>query len=326
MMVNTVLGPISPDSMGRTLVHDHFTFGYPGYPADLTMAPYDHEVELRRCLKVCDTLNEIGVKTVLDPTPNDCHGRNPELMKEVSSKTGINIICTTGLYTEKEGAPHYWLTMLTFGKDITKMITELFIKEINEGIWKTGVKAGAIKIGSSPILTDYEKTVHLAAVNAQKATGVPIVTHTDGPSGGVEQAEFLLSQGADPRKLMIGHVNNSDDVNYHRAILQKGSSIGFDRMGLAAVFGFTEEDNCRNIAQLIKEGYGNRIMMSQDSVISLGRDRFADLNENDSRMLKDYRIDFICKDAIPMLKAEGITEQQINNMMIDNPKNLFLGV
>jgi phosphotriesterase-related protein len=326
MKVNTVLGPIPPESMGRTLIHDHFTFAYPGYTADLTIAPYDHERELKRCLEMAETLKKIGIKTILDPTTNDAHGRNPELMKEVSSKTGISIINITGLFSEHDGAPQYWLTMLQpFGKDITKMITELFIKEITEGIGKSGVKAGAIKVCSGPVLTDYEKITHIAAVNAQKATGVPIITHND-EYNGVEEAEFLLSQGADPKKVMIGHVNSSNDLNYHRAILKKGTSIGYDRMGLAPVFGFPEEENFKNIAQLIKEGFLNKIMVSQDTVLSLGRDRFADLNEELSNKLKNSRIDFICTDGMPMFKAQGITDEQIDVLMIDNPKNLFLGV
>jgi len=322
-MINSVLGPLSPEQMGKTLVHDHFNFAYPGYPADLSIAPYDYNVERGRCLEMCDTLNEIGIKTVMDPTPCDAHGRNPELYAEVSQKSGINIILCTGLLNEHDGAPQYWITM--YGKDISKMITDLFIKEISEGILQTGIKAGFIKVGCSSALTDYEKSVHIAAVNAQKATGVPIITHTDERSG-VEQAEFLLSLGADPKKIMIGHVNSVNDVNYHRAILQKGTSIAFDRMGLAAVFDFTEEDNCRNVAQLIKEGFVKKIMLSQDTVLSLGRDRFADLNEEWSNAFKNSKIDFICREAIPMLKAEGVTDQQINTMFIDNPKNLFLGV
>ena len=40
-MVNTALGPMSPDKLGTTLMHEHFAFGYPGWYADATIAPYD---------------------------------------------------------------------------------------------------------------------------------------------------------------------------------------------------------------------------------------------------------------------------------------------
>ena len=218
-MINSVLGPLSPDKLGQTLIHEHFCFAYPGYQADASIAPYDREAALQAGLKACEAAKAVGIQTIIDATTNDVGGRDPLLYRELSEKTGINIIFATGLYTEKEGAPAYWETRTTFGKDLSQMMSELFIKEITEGVGTTGIKAGVIKVGSSPEMTDYEKAVHKAAVIAQKATGVPIITHTDGPTGGVEQAEFLLSQGADPKKIMIGHVTNSKDINYHKAIL-----------------------------------------------------------------------------------------------------------
>jgi len=249
-MINSAMGPLSPDKLGTTLVHEHFCFAYPGWFSDVTMAPYDPEAVLQAGLAVCATLKEIGVRTIIDPTPNDTGGRDPLLYKELSTRTGINIVYTTGLYTEKEGSPVYWTGRKVWGTDISRMMADLFIKEILEGIGATGIKAGAIKVGSSPVMTDYERDVHKAAVDAQKATGVPITTHTEGPTGGPEQAGFLLSQGADPKKVIIGHVSNSRDIGYSRAILSKGVSIGFDRLGLTSLYGISDEVHVQNIATL----------------------------------------------------------------------------
>lgn len=325
-MINSALGPLSPDKLGWTLVHEHFCFAYPGWFADATIAPYDREAALQANLKVCEAAKAVGIQTIIDPTPNDTGGRDPLLYKELSKRTGINIICTTGLYTEKEGSPAYWETRMVFGTDLSKMMSELFIKEITEGIGTTGVKAGAIKVGSSPQMTEYEKAVHKAAVIAQKATGVPIITHTEGPTGGPEQAEFLLSQGADPKKVMIGHVTNSKDINYQRSILQKGVSVGFDRLGLAPLYGVPDDVSVQNIAQLCKEGYANKIMLSHDTVnFWLGRPLPADAPQPIVQLLSKWTIDHVSKDIIPALKAQGVTDDQIKTMMVDNPKNLFLG-
>jgi len=323
-VINTAAGPISPDHLGMTLVHEHFCFAYPGWYADATIAPYNREAALQTGLKVCETLKQLGIKSVIDPTPNDTGGRDPELYKELSRRTGINIICTTGLYTEKEGAPAYWETRVAFGTDLSKLISELFIKEITEGIGNTGVKAGAIKVGTSPVMTDYEKAVHKAAVIAQKATGVPIITHTEGPTGGVEQAEFLIAQGADPKKVQIGHVNNSKDINYHRAILAKGTKVAFDRIGLTPLYGVPDDITVRNVATLVKEGFANQIELSHDTV-NFWVGRPIDVPEKAQPLFKDWRIDHISKDIIPALKAQGVTDDQIKTMMVENPKNLFLG-
>ncbi|HET7580466.1 MAG TPA: phosphotriesterase-related protein, partial [Bacillales bacterium] len=29
--VNTVTGPVSTDDLGKTMMHEHFVFGYPGF-------------------------------------------------------------------------------------------------------------------------------------------------------------------------------------------------------------------------------------------------------------------------------------------------------
>jgi phosphotriesterase-related protein len=236
----------------------------------------------------------------------------------------MNIICSTGLYTEHEGAPTYFKTRLVwYGTDISKMISGLFIKEITEGIGKTGVKAGVIKCGTSGggKISPYETAVLKAAAAAQKATGVPIITHTEA-AGGVEQAELFLSQGADPKKVMIGHVSNNKDIEYHKAILAKGVYIAFDRLGLEII---TPTDVIvKNVAELCKQGYAKQIMLSHDTVnFWLGRQ--IDTPEAVLKALANWRIDYISENIVPALKAQGVTEDQIKTMMVDNPKNLFLG-
>lgn len=323
-MINTVTGPISPEKLGRTLIHEHFCFAYPGWFADVTMAPYDPEAVLEAGLQAIETAKAAGVQSIVDATPNDTGGRDPLLYKELSWRTGMNIICSTGLYTEKQGSPAYWRSRLAWGTDISRMIADLMIKEIKDGIGSTGVKAGAIKVGSGPAMTRYEEAVHKAAVIAQKATGAPIITHTEGPGGGPGQASFLLKQGADPKKVMIGHVNNSKDIDYHRAILAGGMSVGFDRLGLGASLKVPDSISAANIARLCREGFLNKILLSHDTVAFwLGRP--WEIPEESLPMYDDWKIDHISRKILPMLKEQGVTDSQIDTMMIENPRNLFLG-
>jgi phosphotriesterase-related protein len=322
-MINTALGPISPDKLGQTLVHEHFVGAYAGWYADSSVAPYDREAVLQALIPVCEAAKAAGIQTVIDATTNDMF-RDPVLYRELSKQTGINIIFSTGLYTEANGAPAYWKAKI--GADLSKMMSELFIKEITDGVGTTGIKPGVIKVASGPTMTAYEMAVHKAAVIAQKATGVPIITHTEGPTGGVEQAEFLLSQGADPKKVMIGHVSNSKDVNYQRAILQKGVSIAFDRLGIAVWLGVPDSVSVQNIATLCQEGYANKIMLSTDNTrFWIARYTYADAPQAIVQGLDKVTIDYISKNIIPALKAQGVTDDQINAMMVENPKNLFLG-
>lgn len=327
--INSVLGAISSDNLGQTLMHEHFIFSVPGWFADSTVAPEDWKAALKTNLSVIEKAKACGIKTIVDATPNDVGGRNPALYKKLSQKTGINIICSTGLYYEGGGSPAYWKQRIRWGTDISKMISELFIKEITLGIGGTGVRAGVIKVGTGPNkMSPYEEAVLKAAIIAQKATGLPIITHTDGPTCGIEQAEFFVKEGADLKKVMIGHVSNSKDIEYHKAILAKGVYIAFDRIGLDTLCPF--DIIVKNVAELCKLGFANKITLSHDTVNArLGRpmdppDKSHPMAEYWGRLYANWpKIDHISKNFIPALQSMGVTDEQIKTMMVDNPRQLL---
>lgn len=317
-MVNTVLGPVAPEKLGRTLIHEHFICSQGGWYSDTSMAPYNRDESLRICTEMINKVKKQGIQTVVDCSPND-FPRDPELLKRLSKQSGINIICVTGMYNEKVGAPAYWIVQSLCGKDVVRMLSELFIREINVGIKDTGVKAGAIKVASGETISEYEEKVFKAAVAAQKATGVPIITHTEGPLVGSDQVALFEREGADMRKVLIGHVSNSRDLQYHQSLADK-ASVGFDRFGLSL---FTDDNTSMdNVAKLIKQGHINKIMLSGDSVCHwLGREGFKDV----AAMMPDYRMDHLCQNILPALKERGVTDQQIKVMLEDNPRNLLAG-
>jgi phosphotriesterase-related protein len=108
--------------------------------------------------------------------------------------------------------------------------------------------------------------------------------------------------------------------------LLKGVSLGFDRLGLAPLYNVPDNVSVQNIATLCKEGYANKIMLSHDTVnFWLGRPLSADAPQAIVQLLSKWTIDHVSKDIIPALKAQGVTDDQIETMMVENPKNLFLG-
>jgi phosphotriesterase-related protein len=100
--VETVLGPIHPDEMGITLIHEHMVLGFPGWQGDCTIAPPDWTAIRDNSIDLLHRLRSLGVRTVIDATPNDM-GRNPLLLKELSEKTSVHIVCSTGFYNETKG-------------------------------------------------------------------------------------------------------------------------------------------------------------------------------------------------------------------------------
>jgi len=324
-LINTALGPISPDAMGITLMHEHLIFGYSGWQYDTAAPSYDRKKTAELCIEKIKQVQQYGLRTIVDATPND-GSRDPELYKMVSEETGINIICATGFYTEAEGAAAYFKMRALFSstpKSIINEIYETFMKDITQGIGNSGVKAGVIKVGTSrDVITPYEEAILEAAAMAQKDTGVPIITHTEAGTIAPQQVEFLTSKGANVKKMMIGHMCGSADLRYHLKVLQKGPYVSFDRFGLNTVF----PDILRigTVIGLIGLGYEKQIMLSHDSIIKwLGRE--FSLPNSAFSLVADWNMSHIFQNIIPALKKANITEKQISTILVDNPRRLFAG-
>ena len=322
--VNTVLGAISADELGITLMHEHVLAGNMGWYVDETRYPFDKEVATKIALKIMEELKSYGVKTYVDATPKDI-GRNVRFLKEVSEKSGMNIVCSTGLYTDATGASVYFKYLNTLTDGI-KEIHELFTKESTEGIENTGIKAGVIKLATGlGTITPYEKMVFTAAARVQKETGVPIITHTEAGTMGPEQADLLISEGADPKHIVIGHAGGSADMKYHTSILDRGVYLAFDRIGLDSPMYHAGPDTLRVacILGLISMGYGSRIVFSHDYVMQWAGKNPCPLWPEES--IKNWYPTHIFKDIIPTLRKAGVTDDQINTIMVTNPRRVFGG-
>lgn len=321
-MINTVTGKMSPQEMGKTLMHEHIQFGYPGYQGDVTFGAWNKETALAQIKMSMDIAKSHGVQTIVDATPNEC-GRDAAFLKEVSEMFEVNLICSTGFYYEGEGGTAYFKFRSAFC-DIVSEIEDMMVKEITEGIGDTGVRAGVIKLATSKDkITNYEKAFFTAGAKAAIATGVPIITHTQEGTMGPDQAELLLSLGVAPNKIMIGHMDGNTSVEYHKKTLDQGVHVAFDRCGLQFIMGFpTDVQRIALFSELVKLGYGKQLHLSHDCVIhQLGRP----LPENPEilKVLERYYIGNIFDHIIPGLKESGITEDQINQVMFQNPVQLF---
>jgi phosphotriesterase-related protein len=323
-MVNTVGGPVAPEDLGVTLMHEHIAFGYPGWYGDHSIAAFDRKAAVDTAVKALGPLKEFGLKTVVDATPNEC-GRDPELLREVAEKTGLNIVCATGYYYEGEGAPAYFKFRSTIA-DAEAEIYEMFMRETTVGIGNTGIKAGVIKLASSHgVITDYEKMFFRAAARVQKETGVPIITHTQQGTMGPEQVEFLLAEGANPRHFVIGHMSDNTDIRIHLAVMASGAYSGFDRMGLQGLAGCPmDAQRYPVILGLIAAGMAKQITIAHDSVLTwMGRP--LTVPEEMRPLVQDWHPGHLFMNIIPIMKKSGVTDAQINTILVDNPRRIFGG-
>ena len=321
--INSVTGPLSAGQLGRTLMHEHFLFGYCGYQGDVTLGGFREEEYTQACLKAVEDARAYGIQTIVDATTNEC-GRNVRFLKKIADMTGMNIICSTGFYFEAESSYAYWNFRKGFA-DIQEEIYEMMMTEITKGIDGTDIKAGVIKLASSyNEITPMEEIFFKAAARDQKETGVVIITHTQQGTMGPQQADLLISNGANPKKIAIGHMCGNTSVYYQTEVLKRGVYVNFDRFGLEGDLFHTPTDNERMdvIKALIDKGYGSRILLGHDSVnVNLGRPII--MNDFMKEALKDANIRTIGAKVLPGLAARGLSDPQINSLLEDNPMALF---
>ncbi|MBI9082314.1 MAG: phosphotriesterase-related protein [Desulfobacterales bacterium] len=321
-VVNTVTGPVSPDDLGVTLMHEHILYGYPGWEGDQSIAPFDGPAMVKNSVAVLEMLKSLGLKTYVDATALD-GGRCPEIYREVSEKTGIQIVCSTGYYYEGEGSSAYWKFRSALG-DAAEELYELYMREITVGIRDTGIRAGVIKVGTSKDgITDYESMMLKVAARVQKETGVPIITHTQEGTMGPEQAALLIAEGVDPAKIQIGHMSDNLDMDYQQRTLAQGVYVSWDRMGLQGLVGCPmDEQRYPVMIELIKKGHGNRLMISHDCILNwLGRP--LTLPEEVLPLIANWNPAHLFQNIIPVLKAGGVMDEQIDTIVRENPCRLF---
>jgi phosphotriesterase-related protein len=316
--IQTVTGPIDSSQLGRTLMHEHLTVGYPGWES-ATNEPFDRAAATRFCIERVESMQSLGYQSMIDPCPNDL-GRDLELMVAVAEATGFQIICATGLYKEHEGGHAHWKFRARY-EDVSEVMAELFIGELTNGIGSSGVRAGLIKVGTGlGDLTEHEAAVFAAAATAAAQTGAPITTHTEDGTLGDRQQAVLTTAGVAPERVIIGHSCGSTDTDYHLRIARRGSYLGFDRFGIPTV---SDDDRAAALSRLVGHGAGDRIVVSHDSVWCWKgnpwppglRDRIAD-------QFVPTRFD---EEIIPKLRDLGMTDAAIDRLTHHNPRRYFEG-
>ncbi len=310
--VNTVLGPVDTSDLGFTLSHEHVLISSAGiqqtFPEFLDRQGIidDATTELKAAY-------DEGVRAIIDVTTIDL-GRDIRVMEEVSRRTGVHIIPATG---------NHLVVPRVFWNVTPNDIAPLYIREIEEGIEGTGIKAGIIKVASDRGgVTDREEVVLRAAARTQKHTGVRISTHTWSPDRvGEQQIRILDEEGVDLNRVYIGHSNDDTDVDYLIGMLRQGVWIGLDRYPGGRNNTPNWEQRTEVVKKLIDAGYVDRIMLSHDYMVP--KNQRTSEGQEDRRRANPEGYTFISRNVLPRLKEIGATDDDINKIMVDNPRKFF---
>jgi len=316
--VHAVTGPISADALGTTLMHEHLAIGYPGFEAEAVVDRAARREYAARCIDRMQELRGHGLRTLVDPCPIDL-GRDVELMAEVAQASGVHIVCATGLYKEDEGAAAYFKFRQHWGDALGEM-TDIFVRELTDGVGDTGIRAGVIKVATGVgKITPYEETVLRAAGRAHVATGAPITTHTDQGTMGPQQLDVLQSEGVAPHAVVIGHSCGASDVHYHLDMLDRGATLGFDRFGLEILH--PDRERLAVLIGLLGIGFERQLVLSHDTVWCW-RGRAPKLPPD---LLPLWKPTYVFETIVPKLKEAGVSAQKIDTMLVENPRRYFAG-
>ena len=318
-MVNTARGPVDAADLGRTLIHEHIAIRTPG------IADNWPELADDACLSSAEeklrALAQRGIGAIVELTTADM-GRDARYLQDVAARTSIHIIVCTGIYWV---VPRYW-----WRRDAEELAA-VFVKDITEGIQGTDLKAGVIKLASDQAPTDAfgRAIVHQgdaalqemclrAGARAHRRTGVPIATHNNPPTLGREQQCIFADEGVDLSRVVIGHVGDTTDTGYLKELMERGSCVGMDRFGLDAILPF--EDRVDTVAALCRDGYTDRVVLSHDAACCLD---WLPNHQNIGEHLPNWHFNHIPDDVLPALRQRGVSDRQIDQMLINNPRRLF---
>ena len=296
----TVRGPVAPEDLGHTQMHEHI-FTDLSWPRHRWLAlPITDEVQMTEEVRL---YKEAGGGTLVDPTLEHI-GRDPEKLRRVSEAAGVHVVMGTGFYRE----PYYPEFV---NKWTAQRLADYMIDEIENGVGGTGVRPGIIgEIGLDKAwVQGVEERVLRAAARAQVATGLPITTHTTmymAPAF----LEIFQEEGAAADRVILGHLDGVLEMDALEQAAATGAYLEFDLIGLEWIN--TDKRRAEFLAELVRRGYQDRLLLAQDMP---ARPR---LKTNGG-----HGYQHLIENFLPMLRAEGVGGEAIHAMTRSNPARVL---
>jgi predicted metal-dependent phosphotriesterase family hydrolase len=312
--VRTVLGDINPKDMGVTDAHDHLirTGGLEVLKdRDFLMDNVDKAVQEAQYFAAG------GGKTLVDMGAVSL-GRDIRKLVEVAKRVPVHIIAATGFHmAEFYDTRIHWMMKYTVDQ-----IVEFLVADVQQGIdihdymgpivERSKARAGVIKVATSyGHIAPFELKAIQTVALAQKETGALISTHAQFGTMALEQVELLKKYGANPERIVVGHVQRNPDLWYHKKIAATGASVMYD--GAYRIKYLPDSSRVELIRGMIKAGYGKHIVLGVDA----GRASYQKVYGG------GVGIDYDVKVFLPRLREEGIPEEAIQDIFVNNPARLF---
>ncbi len=302
--IMTVLGPISATEIGTTLTHEHILVDFIG--ADSSgYHRWDKQAVIEKAVPFLEALQAKGCETFMECTPAYL-GRDPELMKSLALKTGLNLLTNTGFYGSGNNK---FLPSRAFNMSPQELAAE-WTSEFNTGIEGTDVRPGFIKISvdrNDPLIPMHEKLVRAAALTHLE-TGLAIMSHTGPEKPAFDQLGILAEYGVSPEAFIWTHAQAGTLDGWIKAA-RMGAWVSLDNINEKGIQEYIE-----NLSALKAAGLLRQVLLSHDS-------GWYRVGEEDGGKYMGYTTIFTM--LIPALLQNGFDHEDIELLLHQNPAHAF---
>ncbi|WP_158859991.1 phosphotriesterase family protein [Lunatibacter salilacus] len=303
-MIMTVKGPILPEQMGSTLIHEHLLVDFIGADQyDPTSWDKDEVADV--VLPFLEQVKALGANTLIECTPAYL-GRDIPLLVALSQRSGLNLITNTGYYgaVDNKFMPEHAFT------ETAEELASRWIAEWEQGIEGTGIKPGFIKIGvNSGNLSPLHQKLVKAAALTHVTTGLTIASHTGPSLAAFQQLELLENEGVAPNAFIWVHAQAEKDKSKHVAAAEKGAWISLDGIGEQNL-----EEYLDFLLHLKSKKLLHRVLISHDA-------GWYSPREVKGGEFRPFSI--IGEKFIPLLLSNGFTQDECHRLLVENPANAF---
>jgi predicted metal-dependent phosphotriesterase family hydrolase len=227
--VQTVLGPVAPEQLGATDMHEHLFLDTPALPGEAFS-------ELEPMVAEAAAVRAAGARAVADLTPIGC-GRDPRQLRQLAERTGLHVVASTGFHRDAHYPAGHWVHA-----EPEDVLAELLVTDLTAGMderdWQgprprpSKTRAGIIKLGASYQRVSPSERRRLAAgAAAALHTGAPVAVHCEQGTMAHELLDLLAGHGVAARRVALAHLDRNPDPGLHAELAERGAFLLYDGAG-----------------------------------------------------------------------------------------------
>ena len=305
MRIQTVLGPIEPEALGRTMMHEHTMIDLEASFGDYNAIITDEDM----VAKELAIYREAGGSAIADVTPSHL-GRNPAAMARISKASGVHIVMGGGWYRHEYHPADVATTS-------TNALADRVIREFTDGVDGTGIKPGLVGelgTGRGPVMSLGEERAFRAVARAQRQVGFSISTHTTHYGElAYEQIQVFREEGVPLDRVVIGHLGEYAGAADVVAIAETGANVQIDHVGRPPATGMiSDRQRAVNVAEVVRAGRASQLTVSMDICAN---------SQMHARSGHGY--DHLLRTFVPLLREDGVSERDIEIILVDNPRRIL---